>query len=156
MRTRITNSSKLEIHGDIRIFHDCLLNPYGNGKIILKNGCEIHEYSNLSANHYIEIGENVLLAPNVFLSDHNHAYEDIELPISKQGQRETTASVIIGDESWIAKNVVIVGNVTIGKHCVIGANSVVTHNIPDYCVATGAPAKIIKHYDFKTGQWINN
>ncbi len=156
LRTRIINPSKLNIQGNIRIFNDCILNPHGNGKITLKNGCEIHEYSNLSANHYIEIGENVLLAPNVYISDHNHAYENIELPISFQGQRESNASVIIGDESWIAKNVVIVGNVTIGKHCVIGANSVVTKDIPDYCVAIGAPATIIKRYDFKTGQWVKN
>ena len=51
---------------------------------------------------------------------------------------------MIGDDTWIGTNVVIAGTVEIGKHCVIGANSVVTHDIPDYSVAVGCPAKVIK------------
>ena len=52
--------------------------------------------------------------------------------------------VSIGDDTWIGTNVVIAGTVEIGKHCVIGANSVVTHDIPDYSVVAGCPAKVIK------------
>lgn len=63
--------------------------------------------------------------------------------------------VSIGDETWIGTGVVIAGTVTIGKHCVIGANSVVTKDIPDYCVAAGNPCKIIKRYSFETKQWEN-
>ena len=59
----------------------------------------------------------------------------------------------IGDGSWLGTHVVIAGNVKIGKHCVIGANSVVTKDIPDYCVAVGIPAKIIKKYNFDTCTW---
>ena len=59
----------------------------------------------------------------------------------------------IGDGSWLGTHVVIAGNVKIGKHCVIGANSVVTKDIPDYCVAAGIPAKIIKKYNFDTCTW---
>jgi serine acetyltransferase len=51
-------------------------------------------------------------------------------------------------------NTVIMGNVTIGKHCVIGTNSLVNKDIPDYCVAAGNPAKIVKMHDVKTGQWV--
>lgn len=50
----------------------------------------------------------------------------------------------IGDDSYIGINAVIVGNIKIGRHCVIGANSVVTKDVPDYCVAVGSPAKVIK------------
>lgn len=53
----------------------------------------------------------------------------------------------------IGKNVVIVGNVTIGKHCIIGANSVVNSNIPDYCVAVGNSAKVVKKYNFDKEEW---
>lgn len=56
----------------------------------------------------------------------------------------------IGDETWIGTGVVIASTVTIGKHCVIGANSVVTKDIPDYCVVAGNPCKIIKRYSFET------
>lgn len=60
----------------------------------------------------------------------------------------------VGDDTWIGTNVVIAGNIHVGKHCVIGANSVVTKDIPDYSVAAGIPAKVIKRYDFDKGEWI--
>ena len=59
----------------------------------------------------------------------------------------------IGDDSFIGINTVIVGNVSIGLHCVIGSNSVVTKSIPDFCVAVGAPAKIIRQYSNVTNKW---
>ncbi len=60
----------------------------------------------------------------------------------------------IGDGTWIGTNAVIVGNVRIGKNCVIGANSVVTKDIPDYCVAVGIPCKVIKRYSLETQNWV--
>lgn len=62
-------------------------------------------------------------------------------------------NVHIGDGSWLGTHVVIAGNITIGKHCVIGANSVVTKDIPDYSVAVGIPAKVVKRYNFDTKCW---
>lgn len=75
-----------------------------------------------------------------------------------QGNRFTpiasgTPNLSIGDGTWIGTNVVIVGNVHIGKNCVIGANSVVSTNIPDYSVAVGSPAKVVKRYNFENKQW---
>ena len=64
------------------------------------------------------------------------------------------SKVIIGEGSWLGTNVVVVGKVSIGKHCVIGANSVVTKDIPDYSVAAGIPAKVIKKYDFEKKEWV--
>lgn len=61
-----------------------------------------------------------------------------------QGIVQEGQTVTIGDGSYIGINAVIVGNVRIGKHCVIGANSVVTKDVPDYCVAVGSPARVIK------------
>ena len=61
--------------------------------------------------------------------------------------------VLIGDDTWIGTNVVIAGTIKIGKHCVIGANAVVTHNVPDYCVVVGNPARIIKKYNTESNQW---
>ena len=62
----------------------------------------------------------------------------------KPSARFNGGGVLIGDDTWIGTNVVIAGTVEIGKHCVIGANSVVTHDIPDYSVVAGCPAKVIK------------
>lgn len=63
-------------------------------------------------------------------------------------------NLMIDDGTWLGTNVVIVGNVHVGKHCVIGANSVVTKDIPDYSVAAGIPAKVIKRYDFEKEEWV--
>lgn len=121
------------------------------------DGTEIGEHSTISSNNKVVFGNDVLTGPHVFVADHNHAYENPHVPVSKQGVRcNPTDEVVIGDGSWIGTNVVIVGNVHIGKQCVIGANSVVTKDIPDYSVAAGIPAKVIKKYDFKKEKWVRN
>lgn len=96
----------------------------------------------------------MLTGPHVFIADHNHQYEDIKKPIYLQGARHNKGDRIeICSGTWIGTNAVIVGNVRIGKNCVIGANSVVTHDIPDYCVAVGAPARVVKKYNMTSCQW---
>jgi len=92
-----------------------------------------------------------MFAQNVVLSGLNHTYEDINKPI--HDQKVTTRPIIIEDDSWIAANSVIVAGVTIGKHSVVAAGSVVTRDVPPYSIAAGNPAKIIKQYNPTTGKW---
>ena len=92
----------------------------------------------------MEIGEKVLLSPNIYITDCDHEYRNIDIPVIDQGIVQIGQTVSIGDGSYIGINTVIVGNVKIGKRCVIGANSVVTKDVPDYSVAVGSPAKVIK------------
>lgn len=99
----------------------------------------------------VVIGNDVRLAQHVVISGLNHNYEDVTMPISEQGVR--TALVDIGDETWIGSNSVIVAGVSIGKHCVVAAGSVVTRSVPSYCVVAGNPAKIIKRYNQTTKEW---
>jgi acetyltransferase-like isoleucine patch superfamily enzyme len=99
----------------------------------------------------VTIGHHVIFAQNVVASGLNHGYEDIHMPISKQNIN--TAPIVIEDECWIGANVVIVAGVTIGKHCVIAAGSIVTKDIPSYSVAVGNPARVIKQYDAGDGTW---
>ena len=103
--------------------------------------------------NFIWIGKNVLIADQVFITESNHGYEDVTRPISKQGD-VSKGSVRIEDDCWIGMGACILPNVTIGKHSVIGANAVVTHDIPPYSVAVGNPAKVIKKYDFESKQWV--
>lgn len=115
-------------------------------------------YSRIAARGYVRIGEYVAMGPNCFIADFNHAYEDILRPVKLQGntfipRKDGSPNVEIGDGSWLGTHVAIAGNVRIGKHCVIGANSVVTKDIPDYSVAVGIPAKVIKRYNLKTKSW---
>ena len=100
----------------------------------------------------VKLGNNIIMAQNIVVSGLNHIYEDITLPIVKQNV--TTAQITIGDDCWIAANVVITAGVTIGKHCVVAGGAVVTKSIPDYCVAAGNPARVIKQYNHQTGTWV--
>ena len=100
----------------------------------------------------VTIGDFVLTSNNVYISDNIHEYEDITKPIIDQAIKFKRA-VEIGDGSWIGENVSIIG-ASVGRNSVIGANSVVTHDIPDYSVAVGAPAKVIKRFDFYLQEWI--
>lgn len=150
---KISNYRYVHINGDVRIHRGCFINPSGGGTCVLNDGVSIGPYCQLNASNQIVLGKNVLIAPNVFMSDHNHEYKDVKLPIAFQGNKEHDAEIIIGDDSWISTNVVIVGNVRIGIHTVIGANSVVVNDIPDFCVAVGSPAKVIKKYNFESNKW---
>lgn len=99
----------------------------------------------------VEIGSNVMLAQNIVVSGLNHGYEHINIP--PKDQKVTTSSIKISDNVWIGANCVITAGVTIGKHSVIGAGSIVTKEIPDYAVAVGNPARVIKKYNFETKNW---
>lgn len=83
-------------------------------------------------------------SPNVYITDCDHDYRNLGASVVDQGIVQKGQTVSIEDESYVGINAVIVGNVKIGKHCVIGANSVVTKDVPDYCVAVESPAKVIK------------
>ena len=99
----------------------------------------------------VHIGNDIRLAQNVVLSGLNHNYEAIDTPIHKQGV--TVNPIVIEDECWIGANVVIVPGVTIGKHSIVAAGSIVTKDIPHHSVVAGNPAKVIKKYNAKTQTW---
>ena len=100
----------------------------------------------------ITIGNDVIFAQNIVASALNHAYSDVTKPI--HSQPILTSPIIVEDECWIAANVVITAGVTIGKHSVVGAGSVVTKSVPPYSVVVGNPAKVIKQYNFEKAEWI--
>lgn len=114
-------------------------------------GTTIGRFAHIVALRNVIIGNNVLIADKVYISDNLHGYEDTTTPIKNQPVL-FKARVEIGDNSWIGENVSIIG-ASIGKHCVIGANSVVTRDIPDYSIAVGSPARVIKRYNSLTQQW---
>lgn len=117
---------------------------WSGGTVRIGQGSEIGERCRISIANSLNIGEKVLLSPNIYITDCDHEYRNLKIPVIDQGVVQKGQTVTIGDSSYIGINAVIVGNVKIGKHCVIGANSVVTKNVPDYCVAVGSPAKVIK------------
>ena len=123
----------------------------GDCKLKIGKGSTIGNFNHIIATHSIIIGNSVLTADKVYISDNIHDYTDIEVPIKKQ-RIVQKSEVQIGDGSWLGENVCVIG-ASIGKHCVIGANSVVTKDIPDYSVAVGSPARVIKRYNFENEKW---
>jgi len=99
----------------------------------------------------VKVGNDVRIAQNVVLSGLNHKYEDDSVPISEQGV--TTNNIIVEDEAWIAANCVVLPGVTIGKHSVVSAGSIVRRNVPSYSVVSGNPAKVIKKRNPETKIW---
>ena len=120
-------------------------------KVVVRIGdrCLIGKGSGVVGHFSIEIGDDVWTGHHVYITDQNHGYEDVDLPISQQTMPERPVS--IGDGSWIGHGTVVLPGARIGKHVVIGANSVVTGEIPDYSVAVGNPARVIRRHDPETG-----
>ena len=86
------------------------------------------------------------MARNVYISDHTHAHASREMAIIDQGVAEVSP-VRVCEGAWLGQNVVICPGVTVGRNAVVGANSVVRHDVPDFAVAVGAPARIIRTID---------
>lgn len=122
-----------------------------NPLITIGDHVSIQQNLHLTCAKSIVIGENTAIAANVTITDIHHPYEDIAVPIEKQKIR--VSPVRIGKDCKIYNNAVILPGVNIGKHVTVGANCVVGHDIPDYCVVAGIPGAIIKRYNFSSGQW---
>ena len=117
--------------------------------VVIGDRCLIGRGSGIVGHFSVEIGDDVWTGHHVYITDQNHGYSDPDVPISLQTQPERP--VRIGDGSWIGHGAVILPGVTIGRHVVVGANSVVTSDIPDHCVAVGAAARVIKR--LSDGRW---
>ncbi|AFT90103.1 Putative acetyltransferase (plasmid) [Paraburkholderia phenoliruptrix BR3459a] len=99
----------------------------------------------------IVIETGVLIADRVYIADYAHGYHDTETPIKHQ-PLTPRAPVRIGAGAWIGENVSLIG-CKVGRNSVVGANSVVTADIPDYCIAVGTPAKVIRRWNPISGEW---
>lgn len=129
-----------------------------NKKIIFHKNVQINDYVHISAMERVTIGDNVLMASHIYISDNSHGFY--------KGPKQTSPTippikrdyfvdpVTIGKNVWLGEGVVIMPGVEIGEGCIIGANSTVTKSIPNYSIAVGQPAKIIKQYNFTQKAWL--
>lgn len=129
----------------------CSNKDIGKSDLKIGKNVTIGHFAHIVAWENVSIEDYVLIADKVFISDCTHEYESIQTPISLQNIK-VLEKVKIGMGSWIGENACIIG-ASIGEHCIIAANAVVIHDIPDYCVAVGAPAKVIKRFNLKTQKW---
>jgi acetyltransferase-like isoleucine patch superfamily enzyme len=128
------------------------LNEVYDPRIVIGDGAWIEQNVHIAACDRVEIGQDVVLASYVYISDHAHGFEDLGVPVMQQ-PLTSKGPVIIGDLTWIGQGSSILSGVKIGKHVVVGANSVVGRDVPDYCVVAGTPARVIKQYNHATGAW---
>lgn len=138
---------------NVYIASNCWVQAHSiHSELIIGNNSCIGNNCHIYCLNKIIIGDKVLLADNVFLTDNLHEFNNITVPILDQEIKQI-GNLVIGHGSWIGENVCVLGSI-IGKNCVIGSNSVVTRDIPDYCVAVGAPAIIIKRYCSIRSKWL--
>lgn len=117
--------------------------------IRIGNRCNIGRRASIVGRVGIDIGDDVTTAPDLYVTDHNHAYDDIDVPIAHQWPHE--APVSIGAGSWIGAGVVVLPGTTIGEHVTVAAGSVVRGDIPARSVVVGVPGRVVRRH--VGGQW---
>jgi acetyltransferase-like isoleucine patch superfamily enzyme len=141
---RIKRNTSINLHPKDKKSKEILL--FIGDNTIISESCFI------SACNRLIIEENVGISPNVMIIDSSRKPGPVDRPSKEQDLQ--IGFVHIGADSWIAYSACIMPNVTIGRHCIIGALSVVDKDIPPYSVAVGSPAEVIKRYDFDRKEWI--
>jgi acetyltransferase-like isoleucine patch superfamily enzyme len=101
----------------------------------------------VAAHDLVEIGEHCMFANGCFISDANHRFDDPDMPVPWQGFT-TKGPTRVGDNVWCGVNVVILSGVSVGERCVIGANSVVTEDLPPHSIAAGTPARVLRQVEY--------
>ncbi|GAA3779525.1 DapH/DapD/GlmU-related protein [Flavobacterium ginsengiterrae] len=133
--------------------------PVDESKVLrIGKNVQINDYVHISALENVTIGDNVLIASKVFISDLNHGSygaDDIhDSPDTPPNDRKLYAKpVTIEDNVWLGEFVSVLSGVTIGKGTIVGANSVVSRSLPPYVIAVGTPAKPVKKYNFQSKKW---
>lgn len=127
-------------------------------KLHFGKNVQINDYVHIVAMDNITIGDNVLMASHVFISDNSHGsykgdYRDSSPEIPPTERQYSTSPIKIGKNCWIGEGVVIMPGVEIGAGCVIGAHSIVNKNIPPKTIAVGAPANVVKIWDDENHRW---
>lgn len=122
------------------------------------NDVQLNDYVHICALDRVEIGDFTLIASHVYISDNSHgcykgSSQDSSPKIKPVDRHYPTTPVVIGEMVWIGEGTIVMPGISIGNGCVIGAHSIINKNIPDNCIAVGAPAKVIKRYNFETAKW---
>ena len=137
-RVQIRKGARLEV-----------VNGFDDGvKMSIGEGTSIHFYFHCSAAESVTIGSDVLIAGRVYITDHDHVFDDPDSATIKC-RRLKTAPVVIEDSVWLGEGCVILKGVTVGRRSVVGANAVVTKDVPAFSVVAGVPAHIIKKINIK-------
>lgn len=132
--------STITIEDGVEINNDTWLITHPGKTMTVREGAFISQHCTISGD--VEIGKNSLIAGYVTIIDSHHVFERTDIPITDQGGK--SAPIVIGEDVWIGASSIVLAGVTISDHCVVGANSTVTEDLPPWSIAVGNPAKVIK------------
>ncbi len=118
------------------------LDPADGWVVRIGDRCNIGRGSSIVGRHRIDIGDDVTTGPHVYVTDHNHRYDDPDIPIARQWVTE--AAVRIGDGCWLGAGAVVLPGTTLGRNVVVAAGSVVRGDVPDRCVVAGVPGEVVR------------
>jgi acetyltransferase-like isoleucine patch superfamily enzyme len=141
------DEGRLEIGSGVLLEPGVWLTAPGDARIRIGAGSFLNLGVMVAAVELVEIGEHCMFANGCFVTDGNHRFDDPERPVPWQGF-STKGPTRIGDNVWCGANVVVTSGVTIGERSVIGANSVVTQDLPAFSIAAGAPAKVLRRIEY--------
>ena len=146
---RLLGERRIAIGNDVFVGPGCWLQTMDEGgdevALWIGDGSNIAGNCVISAVSHVRLGKKVLLARNVYISDHIHAYEDATTPVLDQGVARVQP-VDIEDGAWLGQNVVVCPGVRIGRGAVVGANAVVLEDVPAFSLAVGAPARVVREF----------
>lgn len=144
------DEGRLTIGEGTKLEPGCWITMAPDARIEIGRGCFLNRETMLAAHDLIVIGDHVMFANHCFVGDADHKFDDPDLPITWQGFTPR-GPVRIGSNVWLGKGVVVQGGRTIGDHCVVGSNSVVTKDLPTATIAAGVPAKVLREIQFSKG-----
>lgn len=133
----------------------CRFELFDPDQVTLKIGknCKLGDNVHIVASENVTIGDDCLMASHIFISDTNHG-DGMEAPMTPPDSRKLVSrEVTIGSCVWLGEGVAVLPGARIGDGCIIGAHSVVKGEIPPFTVAAGAPAKVVKQFNFETNSW---
>src|SRR3712207_988144 len=143
----LLREGRLELGPHVLFEPNVWLTAGAPARIRIGEGTFLNIAVQVAAMELVEIGAHCMFANGCFVTDANHRFDDPTTPITWQGFT-SKGPTRIGDNVWCGANVVVTSGVTIGERCVIGANSVVTTDLPPYSIAAGAPAKVLREVTY--------
>lgn len=138
---------RLEVGANTLLEPNVWLTAPGCARIRIGSGTFLNQGVMVASSELVEIGDHCMLANGCFVSDAAHRFDDPHTPVPWQGFT-SKGPIRVGDNVWCGANVVITSGVTVGERCVIGANSVVTADVPEFSVVAGAPAKVLRKIEY--------
>lgn len=120
------------------------LDPEAAPVIRIGDRCNVGRGGSLVGRVGITVGDDVTIAPNVYITDHNHAYDDVDVPIKDQWP--VADAVSIGAGSWIGTGAIVLPGTSIGEHVTVAGGSVVRGHVPDRSVVAGVPGKVVRRW----------